>query len=146
MRPTGQPTPSNCPWGERRTRSKPAARIVNPLAGIEKLRREGRCRVCKRKPSGHYVDALNRMHLVPKSQRGDDVDDNIVPGCGSGTAGCHGVLTSRNRDGATGRTWEEVAGALRATLTKEEIAYVVAKKSAAWLDEHYPERGRKLWP
>lgn len=111
---------------------KPERRIRDPHAGISKATREGRCRACGRRPRGHGLDSLNRAHLVPKGQRGDDVDENIVPLCGSGTSGCHGALTSHPAG------WQRVAARLRANLRDEEIAYIVTKKSQAWLDETYP--------
>jgi len=116
---------------------KPARRIVDAKAGVEKVRREGRCRACGRVPSGHLLDALNRAHLVPRGQGGDDVDANIVGLCGSGTSGCHGALHDHRRG------WEQVAARLRASLRPEEIEYVDFKKGRWWLDKHYPEAGSR---
>ena len=31
-------------------------------------------------------------HILPRSQLGDDVWENLVPLCGSGTHGCHGAV------------------------------------------------------
>lgn len=31
-------------------------------------------------------------HILPRSQGGDDVWENLVPLCGSGTHGCHGAV------------------------------------------------------
>ena len=107
---------------------KPAKRIVDKDAGRAKVLMEGRCRCCGRTWS------LNRMHLVPKGQGGDDVDDNIAPGCGSGTTGCHGALTAHTRD------WRIVAARLRENQTADEIAYCLAKKGQDWLDRTYPRR------
>lgn len=112
---------------------KPSRRIVDDLAGVHKVRFEGRCRACGRVPSGHPLDALNRAHLVPRGQGGDDVDANIVPLCGSGSSGCHGLLHSHARG------WLVVAAALRRRLLPEEAAYVEAKKGRGWLDRAYPE-------
>ena len=111
---------------------KPPARIVNPDAGRAKVRREGRCRACGRVPSGHLLDSLNRAHLVPKGQRGDDVDENIIPLCGSGTSGCHGKVTTHSPG------WEPVAARVRRRLQPEEKAYVLAKKGLEWLNRVYP--------
>jgi len=107
---------------------KPAKRIVDPDAGRAKVALQGRCRACGR------GGPLNRAHLVPKGQRGDDVDENIVPLCGSGSTGCHGALTD-HRNG-----WLLVAAALRADLTADEIAYCIQKKGEDWLDRTYPRR------
>ena len=110
------------------TDPKPAKRIVDGDAGRIKIAFEGRCRCCGRAWS------LNRAHLVARGQGGDDVDDNIVPLCGSGTTGCHGALTAHTRD------WRIVAARLRENLTPAEVAYCVEKKSQDWLDRTYPER------
>lgn len=107
---------------------KPARRIVNPQAGRQKVLFEGRCRACG------VSGSLNRAHLVAKGQRGDDVDANIVPLCGSGTTGCHGALTD-HRPG-----WPLIAARLRENLTQAEIDYCVAKKGWDWLDRTYPRR------
>lgn len=112
---------------------KPPARVVDSKAGRMKVLLEGRCRACGRVPSGHPLDSLNRMHLVPKGQGGDDVDVNIVPGCGSGTSGCHGFLTTHAHG------WGVVAAALRRNLQPDELAYVIGKKGRDWLDRVYPE-------
>lgn len=78
-------------------------------------------------------------HLVPKgNHRGDDVAANIVPLCGHGTVGCHGALECHTSG------WEEVAHAVRHSLTPLEKQYVVAKKSHAWLDRYYPAGETKL--
>lgn len=74
-------------------------------------------------------------HLVPRSLRGDDVEANVIPLCGHGTRGCHGAL--ENHTGG----WEEVAHAVRHSLTPLEVAYVKTKKSKAWLERYYPAGG-----
>lgn len=117
---------------------KPRRRIVDADAGVEKVKREGRCRVCKARgvyssepnPYGHVL--LTRHHTVPKSAGGDDVDDNIGPVCGDGTVGCHSDI-EEYRAGAR--------EAYRLAMTPSEVAYVTARKSLAWLDRHYPEPG-----
>jgi hypothetical protein len=109
---------------------KHGPRIVNPKAGIEKVNREGRCRICR--IVGRHLSqggTLNRMHLVARSQGGDDVDENIVPGCGSGSSGCHGLIEA----------WDIGARAtLRETFGMEEVAYIVGKKSPDYLEHAYP--------
>jgi len=111
---------------------KPQRRIVDPQAGQAKISWEARCRVCGRVPSGHPLDSLNRMHLVPKGQGGDDVPENMVPGCGSGTTGCHGLLTTHSPG------WRSAAALLRRRLRPEELEYVLDKKGQEWLDAHLP--------
>lgn len=97
---------------------KPEPRIIDPEAGIAKLLREGRCRLC---PSRW---ALGRHHLVPRGQRGDDVDDNLVPLCDVCHDGVEKLPMARS--------------VLRQRLTDAEWAYVVGKVG--------PERARARYP
>ncbi len=46
-------------------------------------------------------------HILPRSQGGDDFQVNLVPLCGSGTTGCHGLLETH------GKGWERVAASVR---------------------------------
>lgn len=117
---------------------KPAKRIVAPKAGLAKVRAEGKCRACGRVPAGTPTDYLQRMHLVPKSgmNRGDDIDENIVAGCGSGTTGCHGTLTGQARSDPE---YRKVAADLRRNLREEEYGYILAKKGKDWLNRTYPK-------
>jgi hypothetical protein len=102
---------------------KPAKRIVNPLAGLAKAQEEGRCRLC-------HSPFMSRHHLVSRSLRGDDVEANLVPLCGSGTTGCHGAVEARD---------PMVCSLLRSRLTEAELAYVLEKKGADFLARYYPE-------
>lgn len=68
-------------------------------------------------------------HLVARSQRGDDVAANIVPLCSF----CHRVYTDKTPG------WEDVAHAVRHTLTPAEIAYMADKKSKWWIGKAYPK-------
>jgi len=53
---------------------KPAKRIIDPKAGERKLSLDQACRGCgQRATAGH--------HILLRSQRGDDVEDNIMPLC-----------------------------------------------------------------
>jgi len=117
---------------------RPEARVVDRHVGLRKLWIEGRCRAC----GVVGRDRLNRAHLVPKGQRGDDVPQNIVPLCGSGTTGCHGALTDHHRASAPsrleGQEWTVVAAALRAKLLPEEVDYIKGKKGLLWLNRVYP--------
>jgi hypothetical protein len=114
-------------------------RIVDARAGMVKVyQRERKCRVC---PGTN----VSRHHLVGKGQLGDDVDANIVPLCGDGVNGCHGAVTDgRERVGADGvaRDGMKVRRAIRATMTDDEIRYVVGKKGMGWLDRYYPKEDR----
>lgn len=117
---------------------RPERRIADRKAGIEKVRREGKCRAC-----GLRVPRLlSRAHLVPKGQRGDDIDANIVPLCGDGTRGCHGALTDHHNASwpslLMGWPWTSVASALRRRLSHEEREYILGKKGEDWLSRVYP--------
>lgn len=115
---------------------KPTPRIRDSRAGIAKLRREGRCRACGQ--SYGFVNPLDyplsRHHLVGRDLRGDDVDANLIPLCGDGTTGCHGIYENREPG------WLEVAGAIRESLRPEELEYVLRVKGVDWLARYLPER------
>lgn len=79
-------------------------------------------------------------HLLGGSRRAN-VLENLVPLCGDGTRGCHGVYTTHHRLG-TGRTWLDVATAIRETLEEQypdRIAYLVAEVNETGLDRLYPK-------
>lgn len=118
---------------------KPLARVVDPAVQPFDMSPIlwGRCPLCQRLRA-----RLTRHHVVPKGQGGDDVPENLVWCCGDGTTGCHGVLTHRNRDGATGFTYPQVAGWLLSYLAclPAVCAYVAGAKWDGWLDHYY--RGR----
>lgn len=71
--------------------------------------KNGPCRVCG------TTGNITFHHLTPKSLGGDDQAANIVPLCGSGTTGCHGLIEARDK---------AACKALRESLTDEEYAYV----------------------
>jgi len=104
---------------------KPPPRIRDSQAGLAKLRREGRCRVCGQ------ARGLTRHHLLNRSQGGDDVDDDIVPVCDGPGVTCHRKLTTR--DPATLAT-------LRNRLSDAEVAYCVGKIGRVRFDRLYPAR------
>jgi 5-methylcytosine-specific restriction endonuclease McrA len=91
-----------------------------------RLRRvkDGPCRVC-----GYRATSLH--HLVPRSLGGDDVEQNLVPLCGSGTTGCHGLVEEGDPAARRG---------LRRSLKKDELAYVVRRKGRRFLDRYLPTR------
>lgn len=81
---------------------------------------------------------LNRAHIVGRGARGDDIAANIIPLCGSGTAGCHAafdgqqpVTTYPSR--LRGVTSEQVRSVVVSGLRIEERNYVVLKKGEEWL-------------
>lgn len=96
-------------------------------------RKADRCRVCR----SPYVSL---HHLLSGALRSDELD-NLIPLCGSGTTGCHGIYTSRmpgvSADGVT-RTWAEVADRIRRSLTRAETLYIVDRIGEAGLDRRYP--------
>jgi HNH endonuclease len=98
--------------GERRYRRKVASPKQWAAIRAEKL--EGcACSVC-----GDYTRPMSLHHLVPRSQGGDDVAENLIPLCGDGTRWCHGAVTRRD------------SGALQALasqLSDSEYAYVIGK-------------------
>jgi 5-methylcytosine-specific restriction endonuclease McrA len=69
----------------------------------------GPCRICET-----LVGPMEFHHLVPRSQGGDDVADNLVPLC----AACHGGVTRR---------FQPDRFDLAANLTDGEYAYIVGK-------------------
>lgn len=99
---------------------KPAKRVVNTDASAAKLKTDKRCRAC-----GSFWGRHHGHHLVSRAQRGDDVEDNIVTLCQV----CHQLYHE-------GR--EPIGAVIRRSLSRQEIEYVVKKKSRAWLDKKYP--------
>lgn len=122
---------------------KPEPRVVDRRATLRKLLVDRECRACGE-------PAANGHHLIPKGAgRGDDVDDNVIPLCGSGTTGCHGALHgnpyfwtppstpvfSRGSVAAVGqetplserRDSRWVRERIAARLRPEELAYVLGK-------------------
>jgi len=97
---------------------RPVRRLVDPTAGRRKCGDGAECRLC---PSRRE---LERHHLVPRSQRGDDVDENLVPLC----APCHRLVTEND---------PEALALLRGRLWPEEEAYVARKKGWGWLERRY---------
>lgn len=114
---------------------KPAPRIEDPDATRRVCVAEMRCRLCHKRARSYvwkgkqYAGGLTGHHLVSRQRRGDDVDANIVPLCGSGTTGCHGDVEHYR--------WARVA--LRAQLTEENEAYCIEKESAEWFEKQYPQ-------
>jgi HNH endonuclease len=100
--------------------SPPGSGTQPPLPGMVKCYREGACRVCRRA-------SWERHHLIPRSQGGADVEENIAPICFD----CHRAFHSSPN-------WREYASAVRATMRLEEVLYVTRAKGEAWLDRRYP--------
>lgn len=104
-------------------------RVIVPGLGMRVVRELARCQLC-----GARTLALDPHHIVPRSQGGDDVLGNIAPLCtfppsDAPGLGCHARIT------------ENDPGALRAfreTLDELQVAYVLERKGAAWLEGRYP--------
>ena len=97
---------------------KPTKRIVDSAAGKNKLALEPKCRECP-KP------ATDPHHVVLRSQRGDDVEDNIVPLCFR----CH-------------RSYHDGKTSIR--LKPREISYVFEKVGRNYGIE-YMDKRRLYW-
>lgn len=111
-----------CPdWKqERRTKDRDA---------LARARLSGEaCAACGRPPA-------NAHHLLPKGSPwfGDDVAENLVLLCGSGTMLCHGAVHgSPYVDEKTGKRWDEktvraAVGAYLLRRRRDAIDYVLAK-------------------
>jgi hypothetical protein len=87
--------------------------VYDPAANKRKLLGEPDCRICGKPAGGCH-------HLVPKGgpHYGDDVEENLVPLCGSGTTGCHGKIEDYDGDACV---------ELGARLSVEETEYVLGK-------------------
>lgn len=73
--------------------------------------------------------ARTMHHLVPRSLGGEDVLENVVPVCGDGTRGCHGLLEAND---------PEARRALRKKLLGCHTDYITMTKSPHFLDLYYP--------
>jgi len=108
-----------------RSDPRPPRRTKATLAEWKRLRQQklaGKtCRVCDE-------PAETLHHLVPKSLGGDDVANNLVGVCGSGTTGCHGLVEARN---------SVACRALGDALTSDELSYVLARKGPVFLERYF---------
>jgi hypothetical protein len=116
---------------------KPAARIVDPGAMTRKRRADPWCRACMKM-------ATNCHHLIGKGHRGDDVEANLIPICGSGSNLCHGALHGTPYTDLRGRRWtgEDVRRGIGRYLAVDELRYVITKlgsedAAAEFLRRHY---------
>ena len=81
--------------------------------------KQGPCRTCGAVPPNEL------HHLVPRSQGGSDVADNIVPLCSD----CHGRVEARNK---------EVCAALRLALSDAEYAYAATELGDDRFEARFP--------
>lgn len=114
---------------------KPAKRLIATIAQWRQLRllKLGPCRGCPDATLSEYAVTLH--HLVPRSLGGDDVAGNLIPLCGDGTLGCHGIV----EDGRGREDFAAVSARIRARETDEEREYVIRKKGREWLEIYYPK-------
>lgn len=118
---SGQPDPKPA----RRKRKQ--VRIIDPKATTRAVLAQPRCALCPNpSATGH--------HVIAKGRLGDDVAENIVALCGSGTTGCHGAVEDR-------REWAlRSLGEYLASRRPDTIAYVRGKlgpvSGDAWLERH----------
>lgn len=96
--------------------------------------RRGKAGPCR----GCGGQATNFHHLLPRSLGGSDIPECVVPLCGSGVTGCHGLIETH------GKGWRKVAANIRRSLTVLEREYLLAEKGPDFLDRYYPDAAR--WP
>lgn len=110
---------------------KPEPRVKSPEA-LREAREAFRGHPCVACGDGRVGVSLH--HVVPRSQGGDDVVENLVPLCGDGTRGCHGLLETH------GPGWERVAARVRAFVLgrASRTGYVVGKIGRERFDRRYP--------
>jgi 5-methylcytosine-specific restriction endonuclease McrA len=115
-----------------------------------KPRRRQRARTAAQRSEAYYLPPgqrcvlcsaprPQRAHVVPRSQGGDDVRENIAPLCGT----CH-----HDVDQGAGKLGSEARWMLRVWIDSEPavLAYVLERKGAAWLDRRYPSAGLAAAP
>jgi hypothetical protein len=113
-------------WDYHLRDQKPAKKQKANKAEWEKIRARKLdgwpCRVC----DDNKAETLH--HIVSKSLGGADVADNLVPLCGSGTTGCHGLIEAHEMWACT---------RLGQRLTNAERQYVIDTKGAYYLERRY---------
>lgn len=92
-----------------------------------------RCAVCRR-----WFARMDGHHVYPRDLGGDDVVENVAPLCGSGTTGCHGLVTEGDEWAvAMLRQWIE---GRRPTLEYLCGKLKTVEAARAFLDRYYPDR------
>jgi hypothetical protein len=118
---------------------KPAKRVRLSPAKWRALRdlvvaQEGnRCAVCR-----GWFERMDGHHVYPRDLGGDDNFFNVAPLCGSGTTGCHGLVTEGDA-WATSMLRQWVEGR-RGTLTYLCWRLKTVEAATAFLDRYYPDR------
>lgn len=103
---------------------RPLCRKRDAKAGRRKcLSPESECRLCG------VRRGLERHHLIPRSQGGEDRDENLVPLCGPFENACHRKITEND---------PEALSLLRGRLWPEEESFVAFRMGWGWLERRYP--------
>lgn len=107
--------------------SRTPIRQIDPDAGKRVLLRYRACAACGRQ-------AGNAHHVVQKGAPhfGDDVEENQLSICGTGSARCHGAFHGNPYTDESGKRWtqEDVARSLGYTIATSRpdiVAYVLDK-------------------
>lgn len=110
-------------------RKRKAIRVIDAKATTRAVLAQPRCSICP-KPSanGHHVLGRGSPNF------GDDVPENIVALCGSGTTGCHGEVEAR-------REWAlRSLGEFVVARRHDTVAYIHGKLGVepgnAWIEKH----------
>jgi hypothetical protein len=106
-----------------------ATRIVDPtLLQVLHLRWRS-CALC-----GEVWQRLSLHHVIPRSAAGDDVIENLVMLCGSGTTGCHGMVEAGDAEARA------QLGVYLYQHRLDTLNYIREKlglyESNAWLERH----------
>lgn len=118
---------------------KPAKRVRLTRAKWAALRdlvvsqEENRCACCRR-----WFGRMDGHHIYPKDLGGDDTYFNVAPLCGSGTTGCHGLVTEGDA-WATSMLRQWIEGR-RGTLLYLCSKLKTVDAARAFLDRYYPDR------
>lgn len=112
----------------------------NVLTAFKQPPRKVDKKVTSSRPSGQSCvlcgdPAQSKHHVLPRSQGGDDVAENLVWLDGSGTTGCHGDVEARRGDA------RKLLGQHIKANRPDTVAYVKAKlgdvAGADYLKRHY---------
>ena len=113
------------PYPKEAALARPARKPTRPSERRQaqmRAAKQGHCRLCG-KPG------TNLHHVIPRS-RGLAAwsESNLVPLCGSGTTGCHGLIEAHDR---------AACQRLAERLTDAEYAYVIEAAGEGFLERRY---------
>lgn len=102
--PDPKPTPTAGGIGRPKPKLPRRFRVVASNSEWEAIREAkiGPCLVCMWLGQEQLLPS-SLHHIVPRSQGGDDLKENLVAVCGDGTSGHHGLLEAH--DGETSRAF-----------------------------------------